>query len=83
VDGETFVGLEGQNKLATGMMVGHRAEAENGVFGSTVLEVVYDDEIEGPLIDPKEDPMDPGIRTDKEFGKTITKTIRITAQPEP
>jgi len=72
VDGETFVGQEGQNKLAVGMVVRLRVEVEDGVFGSTALEVDYDDEIEGPLINVMTDPMDPTIKTGTVFGKTIT-----------
>ena len=32
VDGQTFVGQEGQDKLAVGMVVRLRVETENGVF---------------------------------------------------
>jgi hypothetical protein len=49
VDGQTFVGQEGQDKLAVGMVVRLRVETENGVLTNTALEVVYDDEIEGPV----------------------------------
>ena len=69
VDGDTSAD---QSDLAVGMVVRLRVEVENGVFGSSALEVVYDDEIEGPLIDPTEDPMDPTIKTGTVFGKTIT-----------
>ncbi|MCP4334537.1 MAG: hypothetical protein GY785_17930 [Gammaproteobacteria bacterium] len=69
VDGETFVGQEGQNKLAVGMVVRLRVETEDGVFGSTALEVVYDDEIEGPLTNIISGPT---IKTGTVFGKTIT-----------
>ena len=70
VDGKTFVGQEGQNKLAVGMVVRLRVEVENGVFGSTALEVVYDDEIEGPV-----SAVSVQVGTTKDitvFGKTIT-----------
>ena len=46
VDGDT--GAD-QNDLALGMVVKLRVETENGVFTSNALEVVYDDEIEGPI----------------------------------
>jgi len=69
VDGKTFVGQEGQNKLAVGMVVRLRVEVENGVFGSTALEVVYDEEIEGPLTNIIPEPT---IKTGTVFGKTIT-----------
>lgn len=49
VDGKPFVGQAGQDALAVGMVVRIKVETENGVFGSTALEVVYDDEIEGPV----------------------------------
>ena len=69
VDGDT--GAD-QSDLAVGMVVRLRVEVENGVFGSTALEVVYDDEIEGPVINVMTDPMDPTIKTGTVFGKTIT-----------
>ena len=46
VDGDTSAD---QSDLAVGMVVRLRVEVENGVFGNTALEVVYDDEIEGPV----------------------------------
>lgn len=70
VDGKTFVGQEGQDKLAVGMVVRLRVEVENGVFGNTALEVVYDDEIEGPLTNVMNS--GPTIKTGTIFGKTIT-----------
>jgi len=72
VDGDTFVGQAGQDALSLGMVVRLRVETEDGVFTNIASEVVYDDEIEGPLIDPTEDPMDPTIKTGTVFGKTIT-----------
>jgi hypothetical protein len=72
VDGKPFVGQEGQDKLAVGMVVRLRVEVENGVFGSNALEVVYDDAIEGPLIKVVTDPMDITIKTGTVFGKSIT-----------
>ena len=49
VDGETFVGQAGQDALSVGMVVRLRVETEDGVFTNTAREVVYDDEIEGPV----------------------------------
>jgi hypothetical protein len=72
VDGKTFVGPEGQNKLAVGMVVRLKVKTEDGILGNTALEVVYDDEIEGPVIGVMTDPMDPMIKTGTVFGKTIT-----------
>ena len=66
VDGDTSAD---QSDLAVGMVVRLRVEVENGVFGSTALEVVYDDEIEGPLTNIISGPT---IKTGTVFGKTIT-----------
>jgi hypothetical protein len=70
VDGDTFVGQAGQDALSVGMVVRLRVETENGVFGNTALEVVYDDEIEGPVA-----AVSPQVGTTKTitvFGKIIT-----------
>jgi hypothetical protein len=58
-----------QSDLALGMVVKLRVETENGAFTSNALEVVYDNEIEGPLIN-----VTPGltIKTGTVFGKSIT-----------
>ena len=69
VDGDTSAD---QSDLAVGMVVRLRVESEDGVFGNTALEVVYDDEIEGPVVGVMTDPMDPTIKTGTVFGKTIT-----------
>jgi len=49
VDGKTFVGQAGQDELAVGMVVRLRVETENSVFTNIAREVIYDDEIEGPV----------------------------------
>jgi hypothetical protein len=70
VDGKPFVGQEGQDQLAVGMVVRLKVEVENGDFSSTALEVVYDDEIEGPV-----SAVSAQVGTTKNitvFGKTIT-----------
>jgi len=67
VDGDTSAD---QSDLAVGMVVRLRVEVENGVFGNTALEVVYDDEIEGPLTNVMNS--GPTIKTGTIFGKTIT-----------
>jgi len=70
VDGENLVGQAGQDKLAVGMVVRLRVETEDGAFTNTALEVVYDDEIEGPV-----SAVGPVIGTTKTitvFGKEIT-----------
>jgi hypothetical protein len=69
VDGDTSAD---QSDLALGMVVRLRVETEDGILGNTALEVVYDDEIEGPVIGVMTDPMDPTIKTGTVFGKTIT-----------
>jgi hypothetical protein len=61
-----------QSDLALGMVVKLRVETENGAFTSNALEVVYDNEIEGPLINVMTDPIDPAIKTGTVFGKSIT-----------
>ena len=66
VDGDT--GAD-QSDLALGMVVKLRVETENGVFTSNTLEVVYDDEIEGPLIIMTSGPT---TKTGTVFGKSIT-----------
>ena len=70
VDGETFVGQEGQNKLAVGMVIRLRVDTENGDFSSTALDVVYDAEIEGPVTTPTV--VNTTIKEGIVFGKTIT-----------
>lgn len=71
VDGEVL----DQNALAVGMIVRLKVETENGVYTGDALEVVYDDEVQGPIDDTA-----PGIeespngtqKTFKVFGQTIT-----------
>ena len=70
VDGKSFVGRAGQDALALGMVVQLRVGTENGVFTNTALEVVYDDEIEGPIANIALP--DPTTKTGTIFGQTIT-----------
>jgi hypothetical protein len=67
VDGDT--GAD-QGDLALGMVIQLKVETENGVYTGKVLEVVYDDEIEGPVSG-----VDPPLGTTKiihVFGQDIT-----------
>jgi hypothetical protein len=67
VDGDTSAD---QSDLALGMVVRLRVEVENGVFGSTALEVVYDDQVEGPVTIPTV--VNATTKEGIVFGKTIT-----------
>ena len=49
VDGSSFVGQAGQAELALGMVVRLSVKTENGVFTDQAIEVVYDDEVQGPV----------------------------------
>jgi len=70
VDGDT--GAD-QSDLALGMVVRLRVETENGVFTNKAIEVVYDDEVEGPVTSVMTpDPMNPAIKTGIVFGQTVT-----------
>jgi len=61
VDGDTGAN---QDDLALGMVVQLRVETENGVFTNKAIEVVYDDEVEGPVTSVMTpDPMNPAIKT--------------------
>jgi hypothetical protein len=72
VDGESFVGQAGQDVLAVGMVVRIKVETENGTFSSIALDVVYDDEIEGPITNIILDPTDPSLKIGAIFGQMIT-----------
>lgn len=70
VDGNTSAN---QSDLALGMVIQLQVETSNGVFTDKAVEVVYDDEIEGPvtnLMTPN--PLEPTIKTGIIFGQTIT-----------
>jgi hypothetical protein len=67
VDGDTDAD---QGDLALGMVITLEVETENGVYTGKVIEVVYDDEIEGPV-----SVVDPQVGTTKiihVFGQDIT-----------
>ena len=70
VDGKTFVGRAGQDALSVGMVVRIRVETEDGVFTNTAREVVYDDEIEGPV--GSVGPLVGSTKTITVFGQEIT-----------
>jgi hypothetical protein len=70
VDGEVL----DQSALAVGMVVGLEAETENGQYTGAAIQVVYDDEIQGPIdsavgITPSPDGTQ---QTFEVFGQTIT-----------
>jgi hypothetical protein len=67
VDGDTSAD---QSDLALGMVVRLRVETEDGILGNTALEVVYDDEIEGPITGILTRGLT--IKTGTVFGQTIT-----------
>lgn len=69
VDGNPFVGQAGQDELALGMVVQIRVETDNGAFTGTALDVVYDDEIEGPIRNIRQVGSQ---RIGEIFGQTIT-----------
>jgi len=69
VDGDT--GAD-QSDLALGMVIKLNVEVENGVLTSKALEVVYDDEIEGPVTVDPPDPMNLTIKTGTILGQTVT-----------
>jgi hypothetical protein len=72
VDGKSFVGQAGQDALAAGMVVRIKVETENGTFSSIALDVVYDDEIEGPITNIILDPTNPTLKIGAIFGQMIT-----------
>ena len=67
VDGDTSAD---QSDLALGMVVRIKVETKNGVFTSNALEVVYDDEIEGPV--GSVGPLVGTTKTITVFGQEIT-----------
>jgi len=69
VDGNTSAN---QGDLALGMVIQLQVETSNGAFTNKAVEVIYDDEIEGPvtnLMTPN--PLEPSIKTGTIFGQTI------------
>ena len=70
IDGKTFMGQAGQDALSVGMVVWIRVETEDGVFTNTAREVVYDDEIEGPV--GSVGPLVGSTKTITVFGQEIT-----------
>ena len=66
VDG---VGGKSQSDLKLGMIVQLEVETENGVYTGDAIELVYDDEIEGPLTNIQTP--DPSLKTGNVFGQTI------------
>ena len=69
VDG---VGGQTENELRLGMIVQLKVKTENGSYTDESIEVVYDDEIEGPFAAvPLLDPTDPTLKTGNVFGQTI------------
>jgi len=69
VDGDSSAN---QDDLSIGMVVLLRVETNNGVFTDKALDVVYDDEVEGPITNVTPDPMDATLLTVTVFGQTIT-----------
>ena len=67
-----------QDDLSIGMVVLLRVETNNGVFTDKAIEVVYDDEVQGPITSVTPDPMDPTLKTVTVFGQTITIDDTIT-----
>ena len=61
-----------QDDLSIGMVVLLKVETNNGVFTDKAIDVVYDDEVEGPITNVTPDPMDPSLKTIAVFGQTIT-----------
>ena len=59
-----------QNDLALGMVVRIKAATENGVYTGVAIEVVYDDEIEGPIATVPV--LNGTTKTFDIFGQTIT-----------
>jgi hypothetical protein len=69
VDGDT--GAD-QGDLALGMVITLKVETENGVYTGKALEVVYDDEIQGPVMSISTPGPGDTQRTFDVFGQTIT-----------
>ncbi len=61
-----------QDDLSIGMVVLVRVETNNGVFTDKAIEVVYDDEVQGPITSVIPDPMDDTLKIITVFGQTIT-----------
>jgi hypothetical protein len=74
VDGSKFVGQAGQAELALGMVVQLGVETEDGVFTDKALDVVYDDEVQGPVsATPTDVAGSSGTqKTFMVFGQTVT-----------
>ena len=69
VDGDSNAN---QDDLSIGMVVLLRVETNNGTFTDKAIDVVYDDEVEGPVSNVTPDPIDATLLTVNVFGQTIT-----------
>jgi hypothetical protein len=69
VDGDSNAN---QDDLSIGMVVLLRVETNNGIFTDKAIDVVYDDEVEGPITNVTLDSIDPTLKTITVFGQTIT-----------